>query len=346
MNTGQIKKWGVVDGREVWQYTLSNKSGMTVKILNYGGTITDIITPDKNGIKGNVALGFDVLEGYLQKGNPFFGCLVGRYANRISNAQFVLDGKTYSLAANDNGNSIHGGIKGFDKKVWDAVLLSSDNALRLTYLSPDGEEGFPGNLEVTVVYTLSENNELIINYTAKTDAPTPVNLTNHAYFNLSAGEEDNILNHELMLRAMYYTVNNNKVIPTGDMAPVRGTPYDFNSSKKIGRDIAQTGSGYDNNFVLGNTDAVLKPFSVLYHAASGRMMETATTQPGVQLYTANFLGGNLQHTHNNIKYGKHGGVCLETQHYPDSPNQPAFPSTILRPGENFHQATVYKFSVK
>lgn len=342
----RIKKWGVVDGKEVMQYTFLNGRGMTVKILSYGGTITDILTPDRKGKQGNVILGFNSLEGYLQKGNPFFGCLVGRYANRIANAQFVLDGKTYSLAANDNGNSIHGGIKGFDKKVWESVFSADNNSLRLTYRSPDGEEGFPGNLEVTVIYTLSDKNELIIDYTAVTDAATPVNLTNHAYFNLSAGTEADILNHELTLKALYYTITNNKVIPTGDMTPVKGTPYDFNSSKKIGQDIAQTGNGYDNNFVLGNTDGTLKAFSALYHAASGRLMETATTQPGVQLYTANYLNGHLKHTHDNIVYGKHSGICLETQHYPDSPNQPAFPSTILRPGEKYHQVTVYKFSVQ
>lgn len=346
MITEQKEKWGEVEGKEVWQYTLSNKNGMTVKILNYGGTITDVITPDRNGNPGNVVLGFDVLDGYLQKGNPLFGCLVGRYANRIANAQFVLDGKTYHLPANENGNTLHGGINGFNKKVWNAVFLSSENALRLSYLSPDGEEGFPGNLDVTVVYTLTEENELIITYSAQTDAPTPVNLTNHSYFNLSAGAETTVLYHDLTLQAMYYTLTNNKVIPTGDMAPVKDTPYDFNSSKKIGRDIAQTGNGYDNNFVLGNTSGNLRSFSILYHAASGRLMETATSQPGVQLYTANYLSDKLLYTHNNLKYGKYGAVCLETQHYPDSPNQPAFPSTILRPGENYHQVTVYKFSVK
>lgn len=346
MTNEKVKKWGQVDGKEVWQYTLTNPGGVTVKILNYGGTITDIIAPDKNGVKENVTLGFVSLEGYLQKGNPFFGCLVGRYANRIANARFSLNGKVYQLAPNDNGNSLHGGIKGFDKKVWDARFTPESRSLHLHYTSPDGEEGYPGNLSVTVVYTLSEENELIIDYTAVTDAPTPVNLTNHVYFNLSADISNTILDHELMLKSAYYTTTNNMVIPTGDLVPVRNSPYDFNSPKAIGKDIVHTGNGYDHNFVLDNPERKPKLFSTLYHKGSGRFMETFTTQPGVQLYTANYLGGNLQHTPGDIKYHKHAGVCLETQHYPDSPNQPAFPNTILRPGEKYHEITIYKFSVK
>lgn len=341
----RIKKWGEFEGKEVFQYTLSNKKGVTVKILNYGGTLTDIITPDRGGVMGNVTLGFASLEGYL-KGNPFFGSLVGRYANRIANAQFTLDGKTYHLAPNSNGNCLHGGIKGFDKKVWEAVLDPDKELLQLTYKSPDGEEGFPGNLTTTVRYSLSEDNELRIDYKAITDAATPVNLTNHAYFNLSAGKDPDVLDHELMLKSGYYTTTNDKIIPTGDLVPVQGTPFDFNTAKKIGKDITLTGSGYDHNFVLENSTGELKFISSLYHRGSGRMMETFTTQPGVQLYTANFLNMPTEFTPGHIKYGKHAGVCLETQHYPDSPNQPAFPNTILRPGEEFHHITTYKFSVK
>lgn len=341
----RIKKWGEFEGKDVFQYTLSNKQGVRVKILNYGGTVTDIITPDRGGEMGNVTLGFTSLEGYL-RGNPFFGCLVGRYANRIANARFTLDGKTYHLAPNNNGNCLHGGIKGFDKKVWEAVFSPDKEMLQLTYKSPDGEEGFPGNLTTTVRYSLSEDNELKIDYTAVTDAATPVNFTNHAYFNLSAGQDADILDHELILKSGYYTTTNDKIIPTGDLVPVLGTPYDFNDSKKIGKDIGRTGSGYDHNFVLANPSGDLQYFSTLYHAKSGRVMESYTTQPGVQLYTANFLDVPVEFTPGHIKYGKHGGVCLETQHYPDSPNQPAFPSTILRPGDNFHHITVYKFSVK
>lgn len=345
MTEEKIKKWGVLEGKDVLQYSLVNSKGIMVKILNYGGTITDIITPDRNGNKGNVTLGFDKLEGYLQKNNPFFGCLVGRYANRIANARFSLNGKVYHLAPNDNGNTLHGGIRGFDKKVWDAVFSPNEASLQLSYNSPDGEEGYPGNLSVKVIYALSDNNELKIDYSAVTDAATPINLTNHAYFNLSAGNEASVLNHELMLRSGYYTTTNEKVIPTGDLVPVVHTAYDFNTPKKIGKDIGATGNGYDHNFVLGNTTGKLQSISTLYHAASGRMMETLTTQPGVQLYTANFLDGSLKHTPGNIVYNRHAGVCLETQHYPDSPNQPAFPNSILQPGEHYHQVTIYKFSV-
>lgn len=344
MISERIKKWGEADGKEVFQYTLTNTKGTTVKILNYGGTVTDIITPDRKGVKGNVTLGFASLEGYL-KGNPFFGCLVGRYANRIAKARFSLDGKTYHLAPNNNENCLHGGLIGFDKKVWDATLSPDKELLQLTYNSPDGEEGFPGNLTATVVYSLSEENELKIDYSAITDSATPVNLTNHAYFNLSAGKDANVLDHELLLKSGYYTTTNDKVIPTGDLVPVKGTPFDFNTAKKIGKDIERTGNGYDHNFVLGNTGE-LKFISALYHAGTGRLMETYTTQPGVQLYTANFLNIPTDYTPGNIKYGKHAGVCLETQHYPDSPNQPAFPNTILRPGETYHEVTIYKFSVK
>lgn len=345
MANDPIIKWGELDGRDVLQYTLKNVNGVTVKILNYGGTITEILTPDKTGAMGNVTLGFDSLDGYLQKNNPFFGCLVGRFANRIANATFNLDGKTYQLAPNDNGNTIHGGIQGFDKKIWDAELVPDKTTLKLRYKSPDGEEGYPGNLEVTVAYTLSAENDLIIDYSAVTDAATPVNLTNHAYFNLSAGNDATILEHELMLRSGYYTTTNEKVIPTGDLVPVMGTAYDFTVPKKIGKDIAATGNGYDHNFVLGNPAGKLQSISTLYNPASGRMMETRTTQPGVQLYTGNYLNGSLKHCSHQMGYGKHAGVCLETQHYPDSPNQPAFPGSILRPGEHYHQVTVYKFSV-
>ena len=342
----QVKKWGRVNGKDVLQYELINEAGTIVRILNYGGTITNIITADRNGEAENVILCFDSLEGYLQKNNPFFGCLVGRYANRIANARFSLNGKEYRLAPNDNGNSLHGGIKGLDKKVWDAAYVPESNTLKLYCESPDGEEGYPGNLKITVVYTLTEKSELVIDYTAVTDAATPVNLTNHAYFNLSAGNDAEILDHELTLHAQYITTTNSKVIPTGDLVPVKNTAFDSTSPKKVGKDIRSTGNGYDHNFVLGNLAGKLQPISTLYHAASGRCMETSTTQPGVQLYTGNYLDGSLQHTPGNIKYNRYGGLCLETQHYPDSPNQPGFPDTILQPDEKYHQVTVYKFSVK
>ncbi len=341
-----VTTWGQVNGKDVLQYTLTNSKGMIVKILNYGGTVTNIVTVDKNGEAGNVVLCFDSLEGYLQKNNPFFGCLVGRYANRIAHARFSLDGKDYQLAPNDKGNTLHGGLAGFDKKLWDAVWGSKKNSLQLSYRSIDGEEGYPGNLELIVVYTLTDDNALIMDYTATADAATPVNFTNHSYFNLSAGKEATILDHELTLSASYYTAVKDDGIPTGELVAVKNTAFDFNSPKKIGKDIRETAIGYDHNFIVTNETGRLQTISTLFHEPSGRCMETATTQPGVQLYTGNYLDGSLQHTPGNIIYNKHAGLCLETQHYPDSPNQPSFPNTILRPGELYHQVTLYKFSIQ
>jgi aldose 1-epimerase len=339
------QEYGKVDSVTVNQYTLTNGKGMVVKITNYGGTVTDIITPDKNGQRGNVILSYDSLSGYRQKGNPYFGCLVGRYANRIANAKFKLDGKTYTLAANNNGNTLHGGLKGFDKVVWTAEPVG-DNSLKLTYLSKDGEEGYPGNLQTEVVYTLTDDNELKIDYKATTDKPTVVNLTNHAYFNLSAGADSTILDHELMLKADKYTIVNDKLIPTGQHPDVKGTPMDFTTAKKIGKDIGSVKGGYDHNWVLNKTGNGLEMIGSLYHPNSGRFMEVYTTQPGIQFYSGNFLDGTLTGTAGGKKYIQHAGLCLETQHFPDSPNQPSFPTTVLKPGETYQQSTVYKFSVK
>lgn len=335
--------YGEVDGEKVIQYTLTNPSGMIVKILNYGGTVTDIIVPDKNGKSGNVVLGFDSLSGYLQTGNPYFGCLVGRYANRIANAKFTLDGKDYKLAPNNNGNTLHGGVKGFDKRVWKVGSVDTDSvaSLKFTYDSKDGEEGYPGNLHTEVVYTVTKDNELKIEYTATTDKATPVNLTNHCYFNLSAGSDSTILDHELRLNANRYTPVNDKLIPTGKIDEVKGTAMDFTNAKKIGRDITNVSGGYDHNWILNGNDA-----GSLYHATSGRLMEVSTTEPGIQFYSGNFLDGTLKNTRGGATYVKHAGLCLETQHFPDSPNQPSFPETILRPGETYRQTTVYKFSIK
>ena len=340
--------YGEVDGEKVVQYTLTNPSGMIVKILNYGGTVTDIIVPDKNGKQGNVVLGFDSLSGYLQTGNPYFGCLVGRYANRIANAKFTLDGKEYTLAANNDGNSLHGGLKGFDKRVWKASDINTDSisSIKFSYDSKDMEEGYPGNLHTEVVYTLTKDNALKIEYTATTDKPTPVNLTNHCYFNLSAGTDSTILDHVLMLRAQQYTPVNDKLIPTGKIDTVRGNAMDFTSAKKIGKDIAQVAGGYDHNWVFQKPENRFDMVASLYHEPSGRFMEVYTTEPGIQFYSGNFLNGTLQHTRGGMKYVKHAGLCLETQHFPDSPNQPAFPNTILKPGDTYQHITVYKFSVK
>ncbi|MCC6289844.1 MAG: galactose mutarotase [Chitinophagaceae bacterium] len=341
-----IEKWGSVDGKEVMLYTLSNKNGMKVQITNYGGTIVSINIPDKNNVFENVVLTFDSLDGFLQKENPSFGCLIGRYANRIANASFTLYDVEYTLAANNNSNTLHGGLKGFDKVVWTSTPLQQSNSIQLSYYSPDNEEGFPGNLNVEVLYQLTDDNSVSIHYTATTDAATPVNFTNHAYFNLSAGADADILNHELMLTATRYTEADDMLIPTGRLLDVKDTPLDFTVSKKVGRDIADIQPGYDHNFVLDNESGTLKNIGLLYHAKSGRIMRIATTQPGVQLYTGNFLDGSLKHTPGGIRYYKHAGLCLETQHYPDSPNQPSFPGTILMPGEKFDHTTEYSFSVK
>jgi Galactose mutarotase and related enzymes len=338
-------EYGKIGDAIVTQYTITNEKGMIVKLINYGATVTDIITLDKNQSRGNVVLGFDSLAGYLQPGNPYFGSIVGRYGNRIANGRFTLDGQTYTLARNNNGQSLHGGIKGFDKVLWNGEPVG-DNAVKFTYLSKDGEEGYPGNLNVSVTYTLTNDNELKIEYSATTDKATPVNLTNHAYFNLSAGADSTILGHELMLKADSFTEVNNVLIPTGKNPPVAGTPMDFTTAKPIGRDIAQVPGGYDHNWVLRRDGNGLELIATLYHPGSGRYMEVFTTEPGVQFYSGNFLDGRLKHTRDGQKYVKHAGLCLETQHFPDSPNHPHFPNTILRPGETYTQTTVYKFSTK
>ena len=340
--------YGEVDAEKVTQYTLTNPSGMSVKIINYGATVTDIMTPDKNGKFGNVVLGYDSLSGFLQTGNPYFGCIVGRYANRIANAKFTLDGKEYTLAPNNDGNTLHGGNKGFDKRVWKASDIDTDSvsSIKFSYDSKDMEEGYPGNLHAEVVYTLTKNNELKIEYTATSDKATPVNLTNHCYFNLSAGADSTILDHELMLNAGQYTPVNSKLIPTGKIDTVKGNPMDFTTAKKIGKDIAQVAGGYDHNWVFQKPENRFDMIASLYHEPSGRYMEVRTTEPGIQFYSGNFLNGTLKNTRGGAKYIKHAGLCLEAQHFPDSPNQPSFPNTILKPGETYQQITTYKFSTK
>lgn len=336
--------YGEVDGQPVTQYTLTNAAGMVVKVISYGGIITDIITPDKEGKPGNVVLSYDSLAGYRQQGNPYFGTIVGRYANRIAKATFQIDSGVYKLAPNNNGNSLHGGLKGFDKALWKVTPLPGDSSLLLEYNSAAGEEGYPGNLQATVIYTLTAGNALKIEYLATTDEPTPVNLTQHTYFNLSAGKEANILNHQLQLSAPAYTPVDAKLIPTGKIEPVKGTPMDFTTAKRIGDDIGKVAGGYDHNWVFEKEG--LQTVGSLYDPASGRLMTIATSEPGIQFYTGNFLDGKLQHTRNGAQYGKNAGLCLEAQHFPDSPNQPSFPNTILRPGERYTQTTIYQFSTK
>jgi aldose 1-epimerase len=339
------KQFGNYEGKKVVEYTLKNSSGIEVSIINYGGIVTRLIVPDRNGSMGDVVLGFESFDGYLQKNEPYFGALVGRYANRIAHAKFNLDGKLYTLAANDHGNTLHGGIKGFDKVIW-ATEKRGDSSLELIYQSKDGEEGFPGNLNVHVLYTLGQDNSLKIDYTATSDKATPVNLTNHCYFNLSAGNDSTILTHQLQINANNFTPVNNLLIPTGRIEQVKGTAMDFMVPKNVGLDIDKIKGGYDHNWILNRSGAGLEFAAALYDSASGRRMEVLTTEPGIQFYSGNFLNGTLTHTMKAQKYVQHGALCLETQHYPDSPNQPSFPNTILKPGETYRETTVYKFSVK
>jgi aldose 1-epimerase len=344
LENGSKHFYGVVGNDSVYAYTIRNKEGMKAVITNYGATLLELWTPDKSGNMGDVILGYDSLSGYLQKSNPYFGAIVGRYANRISHATFTIDGKTYTLADNDHGNTLHGGKKGFDKVIW-TVNQVNDSSLALSYKSLDGEEGYPGNLNVKVVYTLKSKNELMIDYTALSDMKTPVNLTNHAYFNLSAGKDSTIVNQDLEIHASRYTLVNDSLIPTGQVVQVKNTPMDFQKSKKIGEDLDKVKGGYDHNFILDKKDSSLSLAATVFDPGSRRVMSVFTTQPGIQFYTGNFLDGTLT-GRGGKKIVKHGALCLETQHFPDSPNQPAFPSTILGPGQTFHELTVYKFSVR
>jgi aldose 1-epimerase len=340
--------FGTVDNKPVYLFTLSNKNGITIKITNYGGIITHIIVPDMNGRMGDIALGYDSLQGYLEA-TPYFGAIVGRYANRIAKGRFTLDGKTYHLAVNNGNNTLHGGIKGFDKVVWDATESSDSSgaSLILSYLSKDGEEGYPGNLSVKVTYTLSNNNEFKTLIEAVTDQPTPVNLCNHSYFNLSECNT-NILGHLLILNANRFTVVNDELIPTGELRPVKGTVMDFLTVHSIGERIDHVPGappgGYDHNYVLEKKSGELSSAAILEDPVSGRKLEILTTQPGVQFYSGNFLDGTITGK-GGKKYLKHWGLCLETQHFPDSPNQPSFPNTVLRPGEKYSETTVYRFGV-
>ena len=333
------------DGTPVDLFTLNNGKGMTVKITNYGAIVTSIVVPDSAGQAGDVVLGFDSLSGYLKE-PPYFGAIVGRYGNRIAKGRFKLDGKEYKLATNNGPNHLHGGLKGFDKVVWQAKELNTDRepSLQLTYQSKDGEEGYPGNLSVTAVYTLTGDNELKIDYTATTDKATPINLTNHSYFNLAAGKAENALQHQMMIAADRYTVVDATLIPTGELRPVKGTSFDFTTPHSIGERIEKVeGGGYDHNYVLNHAEGQFGRVARVHDPLSGRVMEVYTDQPGVQFYSGNFLDGSLTGK-GGAQYVKHYGFCLETQHFPDSPNQPQFPSTLLKPGETYRTATTYKFS--
>lgn len=332
------------DGTAVDLYTLTNANGLSAKVATYGTIITELHVPDRRGELGDVVLGFDNLDQYL-KGHPFFGATVGRVANRIAKGRFTLDGKTCTLATNNGPNHLHGGLKGFDKKVWQAEPQTGA-AVKFSYTSPDGEEGYPGTLAVAVTMSLTDANELRLDYTATTNKPTPVNLTNHSYFNLAG--EGSALDHEMMIAADYFTPSDSTLIPTGEISPVKGTPMDFTTPQPIGLRFSQLQTkplGYDHNYVLNAGGKGLGLAARVQERKSGRVMEVHTTQPGVQFYSANFLNGSLTGKR-GIVYPQHCAFCLETQHFPDSVNQPKFPSVILRPGQTYRQTTVHKFSTQ
>ena len=340
-------------GQEVFLYTLKNAAGMEVKITNYGGALESVKVKDRNGKYDDVVLGFANLGGYTQKANTaYFGALIGRYGNRIARGTFSLDGKTFHIPTNDGPNTLHGGNIGFNKHVWDAKDVSTSDApaLELHYLSKDGEEGFPGNLDVTVRYSLDNQNGLHIDYSAKTDKDTVLNLTNHSYFNLGGAGSATVLTHKVMLDADRYTPVNSTLIPTGELASVGGTPFDFRKATDVGARIGsrneqlKLGRGYDHNFVLNHPGDLSKVAARVVEPKSGRVLEVFTTQPGIQFYSGNFLTGSM--TGIGGVYRHRSALCLETQHFPDSPNQPNFPTVVLHPGEQFEQTTIYRFSTK
>lgn len=334
------------DGAAVELYTISNGHGMTAEITTYGGAVVRLTAPDRAGKFADVVLGMDSLEGYRSQPN-YFGALIGRYGNRIGHAMFTLEGKEYHLPKNDHDNTLHGGARGFDKRVWKA--RAAGGGVELTYVSADGEEGFPGKLTATVVYSLTDQNELKIDYTATTDKPTVVNLTNHSYFNLAG--EGTILQHEVTILANRFTPVDDGLIPTGELRAVNGTPFDFTKSTAIGARIEQKdqqlqfGHGYDHNWVLNNANGSMAKAAEVHDPKSGRVMEVWTTEPGLQFYTGNFLDGSVKGK-GGTPYAFRSAFCMETQHFPDSPNKPKFPSTELKPGQTYHTTTVYKFSAR
>jgi len=339
------------DGREVFQYTLKNAAGVEVKIINYGAIVTSIKVPDRDGKLADIVLGYDSLSGYLGD-NAFLGAIVGRYGNRIGKGKFKIDGEEYQVTVNDGENHLHGGKVGFNKVLWDAKVVSStaEPALALTYVSPDGEEGYPGTVTLTVTYTLTNKNELRIDYEGKTDKPTLLNPTHHSYFNLTGNPTETILNHELTIDADKFTPVDAGLIPTGELADVADTPFDFRKPQKIGlindqNEQLQFGHGYDHNWVLNNYDRTVHKEVELYEPLSGRLMEVSTDQPGMQFYSGNFLNGTIRGK-NGVLYQHRTGLCLEAQCFPDSPNKSNFPSVILRPSQVYRQRTIYKFSVK
>jgi aldose 1-epimerase len=337
------------DGVPVHAFTLEGDGGAVVRISNYGGVIISAAVPGRDGTKADVVLGFPTLDGYVAD-RSYQGALVGRYGNRIAKGHFVLDGQSYALATNNGPNHLHGGIRGFSKKVWDARVIPGPKgeALELTLLSPDNDEGYPGGLNVKVVYSLGSDNGLEVEYTATTSKPTVLNLTNHTYFNLAGEGSGDILGHELQIEADQFTPVDAGLIPTGELRDVKGTPLDFTKSTAVGARIDDRyeqmvkGSGYDHNFVVRGAAGTLRLAARVTEPGSGRVLEVLTTQPGIQLYTGNFLDGAIGKS--GRPYGRRNALCLETQHYPDSPNQPGFPSTVLRPGQTYHETTIFRFT--
>lgn len=346
----QTTDFGAVDGKPVKLYTLTSASGAQIAITNYGGIVVSLKTPDRSGNLGDVVLGYDNLDAYIAD-TPYFGALIGRYGNRIANAAFTLNGESFALARNNGPNALHGGGKGFDKVVWDAEPTAAGDGLILSYVSADGEEGYPGTLNAHVVYTWTDDNELHIDYEATTDKPTVVNLTNHSYFNLKDAGAGSALNHEIVINADRYTPIDENLIPTGELAAVEGTPFDFRQAAAIGARIDEDheqlkfGLGYDHNYVLNRDGEGLELAVTVYEPDSGRVMEVLTEEPGVQFYSGNFLDGHHVGKGGAV-YERRSAFCFETQHFPDSPNQPQFPSTALNPGETYSTATVYRFSTR
>lgn len=345
--------FGEVEGQPVDLYTLTNANGLVMTVTNYGGIVVSLTVPDKAGNLGDIVLGFSAVADYV-KNSPYYGCIVGRYGNRIGKAKFSLDGQEYTLAANNGENSLHGGVKGFDKVIWAAKEVKTDNAVgvELKYLSKDMEEGFPGNLDATVTYWLTNDNEFKIEYAATTDKPTVVNLTHHSYFNLAGEGSGDILGHELTINADTYTPVDQGLIPTGKLEPVEGTPMDFRTATAVGARIdadfeqLKFGKGYDHNWVLNRKSAGdMELAATVFEPKSGRVMEVLTTEPGLQFYAGNFLDDSRTGKSGKVN-GFRTGLCLETQHYPDSPNKPDFPTVVLKPGETYKTSTIYKFSTK
>lgn len=338
-------------GREIDVITLRNRAGITVRAITYGGIIVSLFTPDRAGVLDDIVLGFDTLDGYLGD-SPYFGAIIGRCGNRIAHGRFTLDGVEYQLAKNNGPNHLHGGIRGFDKVVWGARTFERDDAagVVLSYTSPDGEEGYPGRLDATVTYTLNDRNELVVDYAATTDAPTVVNLTQHSYFNLGHAGSD-VLAHELLIDADAIIPVDATLVPTGEVMGVEGTPFDFRVATAIGARIdaghsqLKVAGGYDHTFVLGPATREPRRAAFACAPSSGRTLEVASTEPGVQLYTGNFLNGSIR-GEGGVVYPHRGGFCLETQHFPDAPNQPRFPSIVLRPGERYESRTVFRFGVR